>query len=456
MNNSKKLSQRHRGTKERIIKIISSAEFGAYQKCLCNKSEDEPVTEVVREIIAKVRAEGDAAVRHYALQFEKYNTDKFEVPIEAAKEAWEKLESAEPDLASAIKFASGNIKRFAELQKEQFRDFETEIAPGVFTGQRVIPVSRAAVYVPAGNFPLLSSALMGLIPAAVAGVKEKILVSPPAEAGLPDRRILAAAFIAGADRVFAIGGAQAIAALAFGTETVPRADIIAGPGNKYVAAAKRLLFGEVGIDFVAGPTDVLIVSDDPNPDERAVNLIAADMLAQAEHDADARARVLVPDRQAAKKIKLALESRLSSLSTSKTARTSLEAGGLIIVYKTKEEAVRIANEIAPEHLELHVSSPNEWIPNLLNYGSLFIGAFAAEALGDYSAGINHTLPTSASARFTGGLSVRNFLKTVTSLRCVPGSKEQSSGYAEALKAAVTIANAEGLAGHAESASLRKQ
>ena len=431
-----------------FVRILNAIDFDAYQKNQHGRAADEArVNAVVNEIIAAVRAEGDAAVRRYAARFEKSAPEKFEVPIEAAKEAWEYLKSAEPALAASLTLAADNIRRFAELQKEQLKDFEAEMAPGLFTGQRVIPVERAAVYVPAGRFPLISSALMGLIPAAVAGVGEKLLVSPSRDSGLPNRRILAAAYLAGADRIFALGGAQAIAALAYGTETIPRADLIAGPGNKYVAAAKRLLFGEVGIDFAAGPTDVLIITDKSADN---ADLVAADMLAQAEHDPDARARALVPDRETAELIERALEKRLSLLPAPETARASLEAGGLIVIYTSKEEAVSLANHIAPEHLELHVSSPADWTGVLRNYGSLFIGSLAAEVLGDYSAGINHTLPTSGSARFTGGLSVRHFLKTVTTLRCAPGE-----AYAKALDAAQTIARAEGLAGHAESAACRK-
>jgi len=433
-----------------VLRIINGAEFDVYQKSLNTisgeKSGEAEVTAVVNGIIAAVRTEGDSAVRSYASQFEKKAPEKFEVPIEAAKDAWENLNAENKELADALTFAANHLRRFAELQKRQLSDFETEIAPGLFTGQRVIPIERAAIYVPAGRFPLISSALMGLIPAAVAGVREKILVSPPGSEGLPDSRILAAACLAGADRVFSIGGAQAIAALAIGTETIPQVDLVAGPGNKFVAAAKRILFGEVGIDFVAGPTDVLIITE--TADQNA-DLIAADMLAQAEHDPDARPRALVPDRESAEQIEQAIEKRLALLPTAATAGASLKAGGLIIIYNSKEEAINIANKIAPEHLELHASSPAEWTSGLKNYGSLFIGTAAAEVLGDYSAGINHTLPTSASARFTGGLSVRNFLKTVTSLRCTSGS-----GYAEALAAAETIARAEGLAGHAESAAIR--
>jgi len=454
-----------------FVRIIDAAEFDTYQKSLRGKDNDDAgVNAAVSEIIQAVRAEGDAAVRRYASRFEKSAPAKFEVPFEAAKEAWENLKSVEPGLAASLGIAADHIRHFSQLQKEQLKDFETEMAPGLFTGQRVIPVERAAVYVPAGRFPLISTALMGLIPAAVAGVREKLLVSPSRDGELPDRRILAAAYLACAEpadkacdpqatggpapvRIFALGGAQAIAALAFGTETVPRVDFIAGPGNKYVAAAKRLLFGEVGIDFVAGPTDVLIITDGSEGDAdiiaAAADLIAADMLAQAEHDPDACARVLVPSTEMAESIERSLEKRLAALSTAKTARASLEAGGLIVIYKSKEEAIGIANRIAPEHLELHVSSPADWTGGLRNYGSLFMGWRSAEVLGDYSAGINHTLPTSSSSRFSGGLSVRHFLKTVTTLRCEPGK-----GYSEALAAAEVIARAEGLAGHAESATSR--
>lgn len=443
-----------------LVKIIGGVEFFARPELLSpggsNGDDAGRVNADVSEIIAAVRAEGDAGVRRYALKFEKAVPEKFEVPFSAARESWESLKSSEPRLASALAFAARNIRRFSELQKEQFRDFEFEILPGLFTGQRIIPVERAAVYVPSGRFPLISSALMGLIPAAVAGVGELLLVSPPSGDGLPDRKILAAAYLAWLEagrpslRIFAVGGAQAVAALALGTETIPRADLIVGPGNKYVAAAKRILFGEVGIDFIAGPTDVLVISDGGKGDAgETADLIAADMLAQAEHDPDARARALVPSRIMAERIGAALEKRLARLPTAETARASLEAGGLIIIYGSKEEALAAANRIAPEHLELQVSSPEEWIPFLKNYGSLFAGSAAAEALGDYSAGINHTLPTSGSARFTGGLSVRNFLKTVTSLRCASGE-----GYAQALEAAELIGRAEGLAGHAESAAVR--
>lgn len=452
------------------MKIINGVEFYSYWKNITARNDDEALEAAVKEIIAGVRAGGDEALRRFASRFDKSSPEKFEVPPSVVMRALYSLRTNDPELSAALELAADHISRFSLKQKEQFSDFEYEMDEGLVTGQRVIPVERAAMYVPAGRFPLISTALMGLIPAFSAGVGELVLASPPLEDGLPDRRIMAAAAIAaeitGASlegkavspeitgksrlRVFALGGAQAVAALALGTETVPRVDVIAGPGNKYVAAAKRMLFGEVGIDFVAGPTDVLVIAGDcaESGSTRAVDLIAADMLAQAEHDPDARARALVPNRYMAEQIAGAVERHLAVLPAA-TARSSLDSGGLIIVYESREDAIRIANTIAPEHLELQIADAEEWIPALTNYGSLFIGGFSAEVLGDYSAGINHTLPTSGSARFSGGLSVRHFLKTLTTLRCAGGG-----GFEKARQAAECIALAEGLVFHAESARSR--
>ncbi|MDR2482471.1 MAG: histidinol dehydrogenase [Treponema sp.] len=452
------------------MQIIQAGEFDRYWNSLQRNGEDRELLAQVRDIIEAVRREGDAALRRYAAQFDRSSPETLEVPPAEAEAAWRELTDADPELAAALELAADHIRSFAELQKAQFTDFEYQIAPGVFTGQRVIPVERAAVYAPGGRFPLISTALMGLIPAMTAGVEETALASPPGEDGLPHRRILAAAHLAGRGgrppRIFAAGGAQAVAALALGTASIPRCDVIAGPGNKYVAAAKRLLYGEAGIDFVAGPTDVLVITGGNSLTERAAglasanlasanfaaaNLTAADLLAQAEHDPDACARALVPDTLSAERILEALEDQRKRLPDGKTASASLERGGIIIVYQTREEAIRIANAIAPEHLELHTGDAGDWVPALRNYGSLFIGSAAAEVLGDYTAGINHTLPTSGSARFTGGLSVRHFLKTATTLRCTAGE-----GYDAALAAAEAIARAEGLAGHAASAASRRR
>ena len=443
------------------MKIINSDEFDLYWKsraiiegdpsALSAVALSAVADNTVKEIINAVRKEGDTAVRRYAEKFDKSSPQKLEAPLSEIQKAYNELKSADPELTAALELAAMNISRFSQMQREQFVNFETELTPGVFTGQRIIPVCRAAVYAPGGRFPLISSVLMALIPAISAGVEEILFSSPPQEDGLPDKRILAAAAIAIKTappnvniRFFAIGGAQAIAAFAFGTESVPSADVIAGPGNKYVTAAKRQLYGQAGIDFIAGPSDVLVIADTASDAE----LVSIDMLAQAEHDPDARSRALVPNKEFANLTAQAIEKQLSSLPI--PAHASLENGGLIIIYQNKEEAIRIANIIAPEHLELQTQDTSFWIPQLKNYGSLFIGALSAEALGDYSAGINHTLPTSGSARFTGGLSVRHFLKTVTTLRC-----EKGEGFEEARKAAEIIARAEGLEGHAVSANMRR-
>ncbi|MHC6202785.1 histidinol dehydrogenase [Breznakiellaceae bacterium SP9] len=434
------------------MRIIQAAEFDTYWNNRIRQGDGCAVTQAVQDIITGVREEGDAALRRYAERFERSKPEQFEVPSSVIKQAQTELAKEDAALWEALTVAAAHIRQFAQLQRCAFSDFEVELETGVFTGQRVIPVRRAGVYIPAGGFPLISTVLMTAIPALVAGVETVCLASPPREDGLPDRRILAAAGLVGVHRVFAIGGAQAIAAFAWGTESVPKVDVVVGPGNKYVAEAKRILFGEVGIDFIAGPTDVLIIADDPQPafGRDAAELIAADMLAQAEHDADARARVLVPSEDFAQKIVSAVNAQLKALDTRETAQASLDAGGLIIVYSDEDAAVRIANTIAPEHLELQLVNPDAWIHKLINYGSLFVGKRAAEVIGDYSAGINHTLPTSGSARFTGGLSVRNFLKVLTTLRC-----EAGSGFERTRRAAETIAHAEGLAGHEASAKSRK-
>jgi histidinol dehydrogenase len=439
------------------METITGGAFDSWWKDHASQKgrENEETEKTVKDIIAAVRAEGDAALIRYGKKFDRSSPLNVEVPGKAAEEAWQKLSREEADLCAALTLAAEHIRRFSEEQRKQFTDFEYSMGEGLVTGQRIVPLSRAAIYVPAGRFPLISTVLMGLIPAMVAGTGELLLVSPPLEDGIPDRRILGAAWIArrvcnsnAILRFFAMGGAQAVAALALGTESVPRCDIIAGPGNRYVAAAKRQLYGEVGIDFVAGPTDVLVIADKKTGNAET---IAADMLAQAEHDADARARALVPDREMADSITAAIERRLLALSAANPASASLDAGGLMVLYNNREEAIRIANAIAPEHLELQLEDPDQWIPSLVNYGSLFIGSLSAEVLGDYSAGVNHTLPTSGSARFTGGLSVRHFLKTLTSLRC-----ERGKTFELARKAAETIAGAEGLEAHAQSAALREE
>ncbi len=418
------------------------------------------------DILEAVRERGDAAVREYAGRFDRANPNTFLIPAREMEEAESALKERDPGLYDALRFSRDTAFRFAEKQRESFSDFETELVPGLVTGQRIIPVERAGVYVPAGNFPLLSSVIMGVIPARAAGVEEVILCSPPRPhprqdaAGdvkdggiLPwiDGNILAAASLCGADRVYAVGGAQAIAAMAYGTELIPRADVIVGAGNRFVAEAKRLVYGEVGIDLIAGPTEVLIIADaSANPE-----WVAADMLAQAEHDKDAQAILVTVSEAFAARAAAELEKQLAGMRNRETAAKSLADNGYIIIADSLDEAAAISDRKAPEHLELALADGPELdriAARVRNYGSLFIGHGTAEVLGDYAAGLNHTLPTSGSARFTGGLSVRHFLKTVTALRKSAGVDDR--GWRHSLESAEILGTAEGLEAHAAAARKR--
>jgi histidinol dehydrogenase len=413
--------------------------------------------DTVKDVINAVRKEGDQALHSYSKQFDGMDPVTFEIPHEELQKAAARMESGHPDLYHAIEYSHDLALRFAQKQRESFDDFEVELEPGMFTGQKNIPVRRAGVYIPAGRFPLVSTVVMTITPAVAAGVQEIMLCTPPRihpqgmESGLPyaDEGILAAAYICGATRVFACGGAQAIAAMALGTQSIPSVDVIVGPGNKYVAEAKKLLYGTVGIDMVAGPTEVFIIADSSaRPD-----WVAADLLAQAEHDIVAQPVLATPDAVFAQKVAQEIEKQLDDLPTKETAAASIQNCGRIIVTGTLEEAADIANRKAPEHLELAVTPGpvcDALVQRVYNYGSLFIGHESAEVFGDYAAGLNHTLPTSGCARFTGGLSVRVFLKTVTTLRSLAGS----AGAIASARASGIIGDAEGLAGHARAARIR--
>ncbi|MCR5699679.1 MAG: histidinol dehydrogenase, partial [Treponemataceae bacterium] len=386
----------------------------------------------------------------------------------------EKMKAEKPELYAAIEHSYKLAYTFAKKQRECFTDFETELEEGLFTGQKTIPVKRAGLYVPAGRFPLLSSLVMCASPAKAAPCQETILCTPamphPTEvdgktdASKPyaDEGIMAAAYICGIDRVFALGGAQAIAAMAYGTESIPKVDVIAGPGNKFVTEAKRTVFGEVGIDLVAGPTEAFIIADESaNP-----AWVAADMLAQAEHDVDAQSVLVTFSREFAQKVSDQIEKQLVVLPTVKTARSSIDNNGLIIVVDGADsldaqlkKAAWVANNKAPEHLELAMDAGakrDKLISLTHNYGTLFIGHDAAEVLGDYAAGLNHILPTSCAAKFTGGLSVRMFLKTVTTLRCERDEKGSlKKGVAHSAQTASTLGHTEGLIAHARAAEIRQ-
>lgn len=442
------------------IQIISAKDLAQSfftSERLASTAETSDVSSKVAAIIADVRAKKDAAIKEYSSKFDRATPDVLEIPREELEKAKEELKTQNSKLYESLCRSHELALAFALRQKDSFDNFEMEIAPGLFTGQKTIPIERAGVYVPAGRFPLLSTVVMCITPAKAAGCKEIVLCTPPREhpanpkAPYADKGIMAAAAICGADHVYACGGAQAIAAMAYGTESIPACDVIVGPGNKFVAEAKRKVYGQCGIDMVAGPTEVFIIADDSaNP-----AWVAADMLAQAEHDVDAQAVLATPSKKLAEKVAAELEKQLEKLATEQTARESLLRHGKIIITETLKEAADIANKKAPEHLELALDAGkerDELAEYVHNYGSLFIGHESAEVLGDYSAGLNHTLPTSMSARYTGGLSVRHFLKTVTTLRT---QDAKASGYKQSLEAAAVLGDTEGLAGHAQAARIRQ-
>jgi histidinol dehydrogenase len=336
-----------------------------------------------------------------------------------------------------LKKAAENIRFFAEKQLEQFKNFETE-KNSMILGQKVIPLRRVGCYVPGGRYPLPSSALMSVIPAKVAGVKEVIVCSPKITPVT-----IVAADIAGADRIFCIGGIQAIGAMAYGTESVPQVDKIVGPGNKYVTAAKKEVYGIVGIDFIAGPSEVLIIADETGNPE----FIAADLLAQAEHDPNARADLITTSKELAKNVNEQIKIQLAKLKTKEVAELALK-NGRIVIADNLDVAVSTANRRAPEHLEIQMKNPEEIIEKLCNYGSLFIGENTAEVFGDYCSGTNHVLPTNGAARYTGGLSVKDFVKIVTFQR-FKGKIPK-----EMIQVASGLAEIEGLDAHRNAVDIR--
>jgi histidinol dehydrogenase len=416
------------------MNIIGSREikndFFAYK-------ESENLT-AVKTVLRAVKEQGDEAVKRYTHAFDGVKLDALAVKRDEIERAYE---ATERRIIAALTAAAETIRRFAERQISQLTDFETEIVPGVFTGQRVVPIENVGVYVPGGRYPLVSTLLMCALPAKAAGVKKIVVCSPPSHTGSIHPQILTAARIAEIDELYSIGGIQAIAAMAYGTETVPRVDTIVGPGNNYVTAAKREVFGTVGIEFLAGPTELVIIADDTA--DPAV--VAADLAAQAEHDEDAVPLLLTSSIECAQRVNTLLE-RLAPQSAAK----ALEHNGAIILVESMDEAVRIANRKAPEHIELQVKNAETLSKQLKNYGSLFIGKNAAEILGDYSSGLNHTLPTNTCARYTGGLSVMDFVKLQTTLRVT------DEGLKEIGTTAKVLAEVEGLMGHIRALDLRER
>ena len=386
----------------------------------------EEAERVVAPILADVRDRGDRALLEYARKFDGFKGTSVRIPADGA---------LEPGMLKSVEVAAGNIREYArtQLPAEKFIDF----GGGRRLGQIVRPLDSMGAYIPAGRYPLPSTLLMTVIPAQVAGVKTICAACPH-----PSPEILGIAAWLGLEHLYQMGGAQAIAALAYGTETVPKVDRIVGPGNIYVAAAKKLIAGEVGIDFVAGPTEIVIIASEGNPE-----WIAADMLAQAEHDVDASSILLTTSRSLASAVAEAIERQLTILSTESVARRSIDANGGIVIVDSLNQAVELSNTLAPEHLALYDSS---LLPSIRHAGSVFLNGTSPEAAGDYASGPNHVLPTSGAARLRGGLSAADFVKVISVQELSP------AGLRSLAPAITTLARAEGLEAHARSIEVRTE
>ncbi|MBE6836447.1 MAG: histidinol dehydrogenase [Ruminococcus sp.] len=404
-----------------------------------NGETDKKVTAVVSDIIDKVRAEGDKAVIEYTMKFDGIKPKYYEVPRDVINEA---LTEADQKFVDALLNAMENITAFHQRQKSQ--SFIDPQPNGVILGQRVRGLDKVGLYVPGGTAAYPSSVLMNAVPAKIAGVKEIIMVTPPLKNGQPNKDILVAAAVCGVDRVFLAGGAQAVAALAYGTEQIPKVDKIVGPGNIFVATAKKLLYGVVDIDMIAGPSEILVLADHKaNP-----KYIAADLMSQAEHDMLASSILVTTSERIADETIEELEKQIPALSRADIILKSLSDFGAIIICDDKNQACDIANKLAPEHLEVLFENPMEYIGRLDNAGSVFLGAFSPEPLGDYYAGPNHVLPTSGTARFFSPLSVNSFEKRSSYIYYT----EEALG--EAKDDILLIANKEGLTAHANAIKVR--
>lgn len=399
------------------------------------------VEEVVSAIAEDVRARGMDAVREYAEKFDAFG-GPFAVSREAAQEA---LESLDPRVRASIETAISNVRRFHALQRETLQDREWELSPGVRAGFRYVPMQSVGIYVPGGRYPLPSSAIMGVVPAREAGVKRIAAFSPPGRDGGIHPATLATLALLEVDEIWALGGVQAVAAMAFGAGEIARVDFVAGPGNAYVAEAKRRLFGEFGIDGVAGPSEVLILADE-GADHR---LVARDLLAQSEHDPMARAVLVAASDAFAEKTLRELENVLQDLPTREVAETAWRNNGAIGVAAL-DDALAYANATAPEHLQLALADPRAALARCTAYGAAFLGYSSSEVFGDYIAGTNHTLPTAGRARFSSGLWTGSFLRTLTHLDLTPAAA------AALASPGAEIAAAEGLAAHAGALRARKE
>ncbi|MCD8107480.1 MAG: histidinol dehydrogenase [Oscillospiraceae bacterium] len=420
-----------------MIKIYNYTEEN--QEIFKKPVDSQSVADTVSAIIANVKANGDKALREYSLKFDRTDIEDFRATDEEIETAYA---SVEPEFVRILNEAAENIRDF---HKHQLRSsFVVSEKDGIVCGQKIIPFARVGLYVPGGTAAYPSTVLMDAVPAKLAGCGEIVMVTPPSKDGSINKYILAAAKIAGIDKIYKVGGAQAVAALAFGTESIPRVDKIVGPGNAFVAEAKRQVYGEVAIDMIAGPSDILVVADEKsNP-----RFVAADLLSQAEHDRMASAVLVTDSEELAYAVQSEIEIQLSKLPREEIARASIENNGKIIVTRDISEAIEVANVIAPEHIELCLDNPFDVLDKVKNAGSIFMGRYCPEALGDYLSGANHTLPTNGSARFSSPLSVDDFVKKSQFTYYTKEAFEKVYGDV------AYFAQKEGLEAHAKSATIR--
>jgi len=405
------------------------------------QAADSSVVTVVNDILADVKKRGDVALLEYTQKFDRVDATTAE-QLELSKEDLQKaLDAIDPEQRKALELAAARVRAYAEHQKMESWSYTEE--DGTVLGQKVTAMDRAGLYVPGGKAAYPSSVLMNAIPAKVAEVPELIMVVPT-PGGETNDLVLAAAAISGVDRVFTIGGAQAVAALAYGTETIPKVDIITGPGNSYVATAKRMVYGVVGIDMIAGPSEILVVCDGKtDPD-----WIAMDLFSQAEHDEEAQSILVSPDADFLEAVKASIEKLLLEMPRKEIIQASLKNRAAFVLASDMEEAIEVANHIAPEHLELSMDDAEQWAQKIRHAGAIFMGRYTAEALGDYCAGPNHVLPTSGTARFSSPLGVYDFQKRSSLIGC------SAQGASELGKSASVLARGEGLVAHACSAEYR--
>ena len=423
-----------------MIKTININDIKT-DEILKRKSESFHVEDKVKGILSAVKQRGDEALREFTLAFDKADLASFAVTKDEIAEA---IANVDPSFLQILENAAENIRAFHEHQKRN--SFIISEKEGIIIGQKVMPLEKVGIYVPGGTAAYPSTVLMDAIPAKIAGCRQIVMVSPPDKNGKISDVILAAAKIAGIDQIYKIGGAQAVAALAYGTDSIPKVDKIVGPGNAYVAEAKKQVYGLVGIDMIAGPSEILVIADEDND----AKIVAADLLSQAEHDKNASAILITTSKDLADKVTIEIEAQLETLPRKQIASASIDNNGLILIADSITQAIDTANAIAPEHLELCVKDPFDYLDQIKNAGSLFLGKNAPEALGDYFAGPNHTLPTSGTARFSSPLSVDDFSK-----------KMQYTYYSKNALAKVAddiarFAKEEGLDAHGRSVLVRKE